>query len=135
MFTIDPKLSSGSFIVAELKISRLLLKNDANYLWFILIPRKADAIELTDLNFADQTEILREINQVSKALQKGFAVDKLNIATLGNKVKQLHIHVIGRFENDISFPKPIWEFAPAKPYEEKAAQDLIEKIQSLLEPV
>jgi diadenosine tetraphosphate (Ap4A) HIT family hydrolase len=133
MFTIDPKLNSGSFTVAELKFSRLLLKNDSNYLWFILVPRKVDAVELTDLDFADQTEILHEINQVSKALQKGFAIDKLNIATLGNMVKQLHIHVIGRFKTDIAFPKPIWEFAAAKPYEEKAAQDLIKKIQSLLE--
>ncbi len=103
--------------------------NDANYLWFILVPQKENLVELTDLDFIEQTEVLEEINLLGKLLKSEFNVDKLNIGALGNMVKQLHIHVIGRFKNDASFPKPVWGAAPALPYDDKKAKNLIEKIR------
>ena len=132
MFTLNSKLEADTFFICDLKISRLLLMNDSNYPWLILVPRQDGLVELTDLNFDEQTEILREINFLGKILKESFAVEKLNIGALGNVVKQLHIHVIGRFQNDASFPKPVWGSVAAKPYTELAAQDLIKKIKSLL---
>lgn len=132
MFCLDQKLEGDTYFVADLKISRLLLMNDSNYPWFILVPRKEGFSEITDLTFEDQTELLSEINLVANFLQKNLSCDKTNIASLGNVVKQLHIHVIARFENDIAFPKPVWGFEGAKPYEEKAAQKLIAEIKSFL---
>ena len=129
MFDLNSKLAADTFLVGDLKISRLLLMNDANYFWFILVPRKADLVELTDLSFEEQIEVLREINLVAKILKTDFAAEKLNIAALGNVVKQLHIHVIGRFENDAAFPKPVWGATLAKAYEEKAALELINKVK------
>ena len=129
MFVLNAKLAADTFLVCDLKISRLLLMNDSNYFWFILVPRKADLVELTDLSFEEQIEVLREINLVAEILKKDFAVEKLNIGALGNVVKQLHIHVIGRFENDVAFPKPVWGAAPAKPYQEKSAIELINKVK------
>lgn len=129
MFVLNSKLAADTFLVGDLKISRLLLMNDANYFWFILVPRKADLTEITDLPFSDQIEVLREINWVAQILKEEFGAQKLNIAALGNVVKQLHIHVIGRFENDIAFPKPVWGAFPAKTYEVKAAQELINKVK------
>ncbi len=129
MFILNSKLSQDSFVICDLKISQLLLMNDANYPWFILVPKKDNLVELTDLSFEEQTVVLEEINLVGKVLKEEFLVHKLNIAALGNVVKQLHIHVIGRFENDISFPKPVWGSVISKPYEEKAAQELINKIK------
>lgn len=132
MFVLDSKLKSDTFFIADLKISQLLLMNDANYVWTILVPRKPNLTELVDLSFDEQSEVLREINLVSKILQKNFSAEKLNIAALGNVVSQLHIHVIARKKNDATFPKPVWGNAPAKPYAQKDAQDLIEKIQKFL---
>jgi diadenosine tetraphosphate (Ap4A) HIT family hydrolase len=129
MFILDSKLSQDSFVVCDLKISQLLLMNDSNYPWLILVPKKADLIELTDLSFEEQLEVLREINLIGEILKEEFSVQKLNIAALGNVVKQLHIHVIGRFENDASFPKPVWGAITSKPYEERVAQELIKKLQ------
>jgi diadenosine tetraphosphate (Ap4A) HIT family hydrolase len=129
MFILDSKLSQDSFVVCDLKISQLLLMNDSNYPWLILVPKKADLIELTDLSFEEQLEVLREINLIGEVLKEEFSVQKLNIAALGNVVKQLHIHVIGRFENDASFPKPVWGAVASKPYEERVAQELIKKLQ------
>ena len=132
MFTLHPQLKADSFFVCDLKISSLLLMNDANYLWLVLVPRKPDLVELTDLSFEEQIEVLREINLLGEILKKNFAAEKLNIAALGNVVSQLHIHVIARKKNDVTFPKPVWGNAPAKPYEEKAAQKLIQEIKNLI---
>lgn len=131
MFKLDQKLQADTFFVHDFKISQLLLMNNANYPWFILVPRQPNLVELTDLDFADQTEVLREINVVSKILQKEFNPTKLNIAALGNMVRQCHIHIIARFESDASFPNPVWGSA-VKSYEEKDALELIKKIKSYL---
>ena len=132
MFELDKKLQADTFFIKDLEISRLLLMNDSNYPWLILVPRKAGLIELNDLSFFEQTEVLHEINIVGKVLKENFKADKLNIANLGNVVSQLHIHVIARFKNDVAFPKSVWGAVAAKPYEEKAAQKLINELQNIL---
>ena len=131
MFKLDQKLQADTFFVHDFKISQLLLMNNANYPWFILVPRQHNLVELTDLDFANQTEVLREINVVSKILQKEFKPTKLNIAALGTMVRQCHIHIIARFENDLSFPNPVWG-GTIKSYEEKNVLELIKKIKSYL---
>ncbi len=132
MFFLDSKLKADTFFVTDLKISRVLLMNNSNYPWLILVPRKPDLVELTDLDFEEQIEVLREINLVSQILQKKFQPHKFNIGALGNVVRQLHIHVIVRFENDPAFPKPVWGEA-VKAYEQKDAQDLVQEIKLYLE--
>ena len=110
----------------------MLLLNDSNYPWLVLVPRFENISELTDLEFDIQSEILREVNLLAKILQQNFDCHKLNIAAIGNMVRQLHIHVIARNENDASFPKPVWGTIPAKPYEKDQAFELVKKIKSLL---
>jgi diadenosine tetraphosphate (Ap4A) HIT family hydrolase len=132
MFILNSQLKLDTHFVADLKISQLLLMNDSNYVWLILVPRKPDLIELIDLSFEEQTTVLQEINLVGKMLKEHFGAEKLNIAALGNVVSQLHIHVIGRKKNDVTFPKPVWGNAPAKPYEESVALELVKKIKSFL---
>lgn len=129
MFELNKKLQEDCFFVCDLKISKLLLMNDSNYPWLILVPRQNGLTELTDLSFEDQVEVLKEINLVAKILQEKFGADKLNIANLGNVVSQLHIHVIARLKNDAAFPKPVWGTLPAKPYEKDVAQELIDEIR------
>jgi diadenosine tetraphosphate (Ap4A) HIT family hydrolase len=132
MFALHSQLKSDTHFICDLPLSSALLMNDANYLWLILVPRKPDLIELTDLSFIEQTQVLQEINSVAKILKKEFNAEKLNIAALGNVVSQLHIHVIGRKKNDATFPKPVWGNAPAKPYATKEAEALIQKLKLLL---
>lgn len=133
MFTLHPQLKSDTYFICDLTLSSVLLMDDSNYLWLILVPRKPDLIELTDLSFIEQTELLREINVVSKILKKEFFADKLNIGALGNIVSQLHIHVIARKKNDVTFPKPVWGNAPAKPYAKNDMMGLVKKLKSLLQ--
>jgi diadenosine tetraphosphate (Ap4A) HIT family hydrolase len=128
MFKLNEKLAQDCHIIADLKISQLLLAKNANYPWFILVVKKENLVELIDLTLEQQIEVLKEINFISRFLKDELKVDKINIATLGNVVKQLHIHVIGRFENDAAFPKPIWCENKFKEYQKEELENLIAKI-------
>jgi len=132
MFNLDSKLQADSFFVKDLEFSRLLLMNDQNYPWFILVPRKKDLVELTDLSLVEQNKVLKEINQISNILKSKFSAEKINIATLGNVVKQLHIHVIGRFEDDASYPSPVWGAVKPKQYEIDKKNKIINEVRGLL---
>jgi diadenosine tetraphosphate (Ap4A) HIT family hydrolase len=132
MFILDPKLQADTFFIHDFPLSRLVLMNDKNYPWLILVPKKPNLVELIDLSSAEQEVLLQEINLVAKILKEKFLADKLNIANLGNVVSQLHVHVIARFKNDVAFPKPVWGAVSGKVYEEAEAEKLIAKIKSFL---
>ncbi|MCA9016901.1 MAG: HIT domain-containing protein [Planctomycetaceae bacterium] len=112
---LDDRLQADCALICELADSTLLLMNNALVDWFILVPHCAE-IELTNLPFAQQTAILKEINLVARFIQQNFSPDKLNIAALGNVVSQLHIHVIGRKHNDPYWPAPVWGQAASQAY-------------------
>lgn len=116
MFVLHPKLAEDTFALGDFPLSQLLLINDANYPWFILVPRRAEISEIYQLSSEDQQQLLRESSELARQLHQLFQADKLNIAALGNMVPQLHLHHIVRYQSDASWPNPVWgKFAP-KPY-------------------
>lgn len=129
---IDPRLIADCFFIEELELSTLLLMNDANYPWLILVPRLKNIYDLTDLDYIKQRVLLEEINLCGEFLKKNFIVDKLNIASLGNVVKQLHIHIIARKIDDVAYPKPVWGVVKAKKYTENNAQEIINKLKQFI---
>ena len=120
-WTLDPKLAADTVPVGDLALSRVLLANDANYPWLILVPRRPGLIELIDLDANEQVKLLGEIDAAARTLKRITECDKLNIAALGNAVPQLHVHVIARRHSDAAWPKPIWGAAPPTAYETKRA--------------
>lgn len=132
MFKLHPQLEQDCFFIADLNLSQLLLMNDANYPWLILVPRLENLREIIDLDFSQQSELLHEINLVTQILKTQFSVDKFNIANLGNVVEQLHIHIIVRKKDDATFPKPVWGNATAKLYSAEAKAIIIDKIRQNL---
>ena len=108
MFELNPRLEADTDWVLDLQLSRVLLMNDSRYPWLILVPRIPNVREWLDLSSTDQALLLAEQLQVSQCLQTLLSPDKLNIATLGNIVPQLHLHIIARFETDFAWPSPVW---------------------------
>lgn len=106
-FTLDPRLDNDCFVLGHLKTSRLLLLNNSLVPWFILVP-DTSAKEIYELPHAQQLELLEEINIISSHLKQNFAVDKLNVAAIGNIVNQMHIHIVGRQVNDPFWPGVVW---------------------------
>ena len=118
MWSLDPRLENDSVMLGELDLCRVLLCADANYPWLILVPRRPGAVEIIDLDEADQALLMSEIAGVARALKAVTRCHKLNIAALGNAVPQLHVHVVARFRDDPAGARPIWGAVPAKPYDE-----------------
>jgi diadenosine tetraphosphate (Ap4A) HIT family hydrolase len=131
-FKLHPRLNEDSYYLGDFPLCALLLSKDANYPWFILVPKQEDTSEAFQLSSLDQQQLQYESLQLSQALNDAFKADKMNIAALGNMVPQLHIHHIVRYKNDVAWPNPIWGFTQAISYNEQQLNKRIEKtIESL----
>jgi diadenosine tetraphosphate (Ap4A) HIT family hydrolase len=117
-FKLDKRLAQDSLFVAEVGISQVRLSCDSRYPWLLLIPQINNCSELDDLSFEQQFDVMKASNIISKVLKDCFSPHKLNIACLGNIVKQLHIHHVARFDNDAAWPGPIWGHGASQPYED-----------------
>lgn len=115
-FALDPRLAADCGLVGDLALSRVLLMNDSRYDWLILVPRQPGAVELTDLEEAAHLVLTREIRAVSRALQQHAAPLKINVAALGNMVRQLHVHIVARRGDDAAWPGPVWGVGVATPH-------------------
>ncbi len=129
---LHAQLAQDTHPIAHLGLSELRLMDDANHPWLILVPRVTDAVELIDLDEAQQSSLLGEIATASRALQALFKPHKLNVAALGNVVSQLHVHVIARFTDDIAWPRPVWGTATAQPYTPETLVARIRQLQDAL---
>jgi len=128
-WSLHPQLVADTVPVGDLPLTRVLLNDDANYPWLILVARTPGLVEIIDLNDDGQAQLLREVSDSARSLRKITKCDKLNIAALGNQVSQLHVHVIARFNNDAAWPNPVWGKAARKPYPADARESLIAAIQ------
>ncbi|CAM5297193.1 HIT domain protein OS=Afipia felis OX=1035 GN=BN961_04095 PE=4 SV=1 [Afipia felis] len=116
-WSLHPQLAEDTFEVGDLPLSRVLIIKDSNYPWLLLVPRRAGASDLIDLDEKEQAQLTTETHRVSRALREITRPDKLNIAALGNVVAQLHVHIIARRMSDVAWPRPVWGVAPPRPYD------------------
>lgn len=133
MFELHEALARDCAFVGDLALCRLLLMNDCQYPWLILVPRRPDVREISDLNAEDQLQYLQESNLCCAILQSEFGAEKLNVAALGNMVPQLHIHHIARFSADAAWPKPVWGQLPAQPYSDQNLRGRVLQIRHLIQ--
>lgn len=114
-FELDPRLASDCIILGETGLSLLLLMNNSLVPWFILVPKRHET-EIYRLEKADQLALLEEINLLSGFLLEVMEVEKLNVAAIGNIVRQLHVHLVGRSSTDFRWPGVVWGAPEKSPY-------------------
>ena len=131
-FSLDPRLAQDTIALGDLPLSRVLLMNDANYPWLILVPRRPNLVELIDLDEAGQMTLMAELARAARAVKEITTCDKLNVAALGNTVRQLHVHVIARRDGDAAGPRPVWGAVPARPYQAAQREQLADRLRSAL---
>ena len=127
MNSVDKNFLKDSYYINRLKLCTIRLINNSKFPWIILIPNRKNKTDITDLNSKDQILLMKEIVHCSKLMKKIFKTSKLNVEKIGNKVPQLHIHVIARFKKDSSWPLSVW-VVKGKPYTKKALSETISKI-------
>ena len=132
MFDLDPRLEQDTLVIGDYPLCRLLLMDDASYPWFILVPRREDVSEVFQLSVEEQVTLWREVTALSETIKDTFGADKMNVATLGNVVSQLHVHVIARRRDDEAWPAPVWGRHPAKPYADEQVLAIRQKLKLVL---
>ena len=133
MFELHPTLAADTVEVARWPLCRVLLMNDANYPWLILVPQRESVTEVHQLAPADRAMLIEEITLASERLAATTGAHKMNVGALGNVVPQLHVHVIARFSSDAAWPRPIWGAVPRTLYTKQALAATEAKLRKLLQ--
>ena len=132
-FKLDSRIATTCFELGKWPLSQVVLKNNANYPWLILIPRIENIQEIDQLPKASRYQLMDEISQLSNIVRAYFKPDKINIGSLGNMVSQLHVHVIGRYTQDNQWPYGVWQQSEVeKPYDEETLQVLIKELRAAI---
>ena len=135
MFELHSQLAQDCIEIGDLALSKVLLLNDSQFPWVILVPRKDGIEEVFSLNREDQNTLQQESSAVAAIMSEQFNADKMNIAALGNMVPQLHIHHIARFKTDVAWPKPVWGVVPATAYEQSTLDQRLQLLRQQLAPL
>jgi diadenosine tetraphosphate (Ap4A) HIT family hydrolase len=128
-WALHPQLARDTVNLGDLPLARVLVVNDANWPWLLLVPRRLGVAEILDLDEVEQAQLMTEITRTARALKTITGCDKLNIAALGNVVPQLHVHVIARLESDAGWPRPVWGAAPAVAYARPMLEQFIDDLR------
>lgn len=126
---IHPNLSKKKFIT-ELPLCLVYLENNRHFPWLILVPKRADAKKIMDLSLEDQILLVQELDVAQKVLWELFSPTQLNVAAIGNKTPQLHVHVIARVDTDPAWPNTVWDHPSKEPYSEIELNTLAKTIQA-----
>lgn len=111
-FCIDPRLAADTHLIGRGPLSELRLFDDARYPWFVLVPRRTGAEDVSQLTVDERAQLEQESAALVAGLHEAFGVDKVNVASLGNVVRQLHLHHVGRRLDDPAWPGPVWGHSP-----------------------
>ena len=129
-FKLHKKFLKSSHHITDFQLCSIRLNDNSKFPWIILIPNRKNKTDITDLNVKDQILLMKEIVHCSKLMKKIFKTSKLNVEKIGNKVPQLHIHIIARFKKDSSWPLSVW-VVKGKPYTKKTLSETISKINKV----
>ena len=99
MFDLVPALAEKDFVI-ELRLSVVLFEDNAYYPWVMLVPKVKNAKNMLRLTMEERAQLMREIALCEEALSENFPCDQTNVAMIGNKTPQLHVHILCRREGD-----------------------------------
>jgi len=131
-FELHPNLKK-KILIAHLPLSDVLLEDETHYPWLMLVPRRENISKIMDLAPQDQLTLLHELDKAQNILWKLFQPAQLNVAAIGNKTPQLHVHVIARFEHDPAWPKTVWDHPIRAPYDQARREEIIVLLQRAFE--
>ena len=132
-FELDARLAADCYVVTDLALCRLLLMNNSLYPWCILVPTRANIMDIYQLSAADQQQLVSESSRLSEVMMQLFPGEKMNVAALGNIVSQLHLHHIVRKTTDNAWPAPVWGHEAAVPYTEAQASSICAELKAGIE--
>ena len=109
------------------------LSNDERFFWVLIIPEIDNIIELHDMETDCATELFGLARACGAHLQATLKATKINSASIGNIVPQMHYHVVARFADDDAWPGPVWGHGAAIPPSTSTIMERSAIIRSFLE--
>lgn len=131
-FQLHPRLEQDCIEIGRFDLSRLLLMNDSQYPWCLLVPEKEDIEEIYQLSPDEQLQLQKESSLLSAKMAEIYRADKMNIAAIGNMVPQLHIHHVARYRTDKAWPAPVWGHSSPIPYDKKQIREQLARLREAL---
>ncbi|CAI8226607.1 MAG: Uncharacterised protein [Alphaproteobacteria bacterium] len=131
-FQLDARLEADTVSVMQSGIIDIRMMRDTRYYWLVLVPQIEGAVEWFDLPDIAARGLFTTAQECAQRLQALTRADKMNIAALGNMVKQLHVHVIARHADDAAWPGPVWGVGDAVDFDETALQDRLIALRGVL---
>lgn len=132
IFQLHPRLKEDCIAIGRFDLCQLLMMNDSQYPWFILVPERADTKEIYQLSKSERHTLIEESSYLAENLATLYEADKMNIAAIGNLVPQLHIHHVVRYQSDKAWPAPVWGRFAAVPYTQQQIIDNIAQVKEQL---
>lgn len=131
MFELVPGLAK-KIPVTELKLCKVLFENNRFYPWIFLVPKRENAKNMTFLSMEDRLQLMREMALCEKVMTELFPHDQTNVAMIGNKTPQLHVHILCRKEGDPDWPTTVWN-NHSEPYPADEAEKTAASIKNAIE--
>ena len=125
---VSKSFLKDSHLITDLKLCTIRLMDNAKFPWIILIPKRKNITDISELNSKDQILLMKEIVHCSKLMKKIFKTKKLNVEKIGNIVPQLHIHIIARSTKDSTWPLSVW-VVKGKPYLKEPLKKIIDLLK------
>ena len=125
---ISKSFLKDSHLITELKLCSIRLIDNAKFPWIILIPKRKNITDISELNSKDQMLLMKEIVHCSKLMKRIFKTKKLNVEKIGNIVPQLHIHIIARSKKDSTWPLSVW-VVKGKLYSKQSLKKIIDLLK------
>ena len=135
IFQLNPRLEQDCIAIGRFDLCRLLMMNDSQYPWFILVPERANVQEIYQLSKAERELLTEESSYLAEHMAALYNADKMNIAAIGNLVPQLHIHHIVRYRDDIAWPAPVWGKFATKPYTDQQIAEHVARVKDRLKSI
>jgi len=123
-FELHPRLAAGGFEIGRLSGCRLLLKNNALFPWMLLVPEVEGIEDLHQLPPGQYEEVMAAMRRVSEFVASYFQPEKLNVACIGNQVRQMHIHIVGRSASDPAWPGTVWAYEGKQSYTDEENENI-----------
>ena len=125
---VSKSFLKNSHLITDLKLCSIRLIDNTKFPWIILIPKRKNITDISELNSKDQMLLMKEIVHCIKLMKRIFRTKKLNVEKIGNIVPQLHIHIIARFIKDSTWPLSVW-VVKGKPYLKEPLKKIIDLLK------
>ena len=132
-FELDPRIAAATVELGAADALSFRMMNDRRYPWIVIVPQRPDLVELFDLTTIELNRLMGHAARIAGAMAQRFAAEKINIATLGNRVRQLHLHIVARRSGDAAWPDAVWNGTPAEPYAAAEAEAMRGRLHDCLD--